>query len=198
MAQSTVKVQRDKPTQPAEAAHPLTHRLLRRLRFELDDAFDRFSRHVEEFPSVHPSHQIADLERRLRHGMPLGSIAAAVDVVEEDKLFRMSVELPGIEVKDIEVSVSGHTLVVKAERANAREEQAQSYYLREREYGSFERFIEMPVGVDYDRLKAQFAGGVLTVEDIRSDKKAQKDPGSGQTAATMSQPSSLHLPRLSE
>jgi HSP20 family protein len=59
------------------------HRLLRRLRSELDDAFDRFARHIE-FPSLHSLHRIADLERRLHHGMPLSSIAAAVEVVEED------------------------------------------------------------------------------------------------------------------
>lgn len=177
MLHSAVKVQRDKPAQPAEAAHPVTHRLLRRLRSELDEAFDRFSHRIEAFPSLHPLHRVVDLERRLHHGMPLSSIAAAVDVVEEDKLFRISVELPGTEAKDIEVSVSDLTLVVKAEKKNDREEQAQGYYLREREYGAFERFIEMPIGVDHDKIEAQFANGVLTIElpktpeEIRKHKK---------------------------
>ena len=173
MAHSAVKVQRDKPAQPTETTHPLTHRLLRRLRSELDEAFDQFSRRIEGFQPLHPLHRIANIERRLHHGMPLSSIAAAVDVVEEDKLFRISVELPGAEAKDIEVSVSDRTLVVKAEK-NDREEKAQSYYLREREYGSFERFIEMPVGVDPEKIAAQFASGVLTIELAKTPEAVRK------------------------
>ena len=174
MVHSAVKVQGDKPTQPAESAHPVTHRLLRRLRSELDQAFDQFSRRIEEFPQLHPLHRIADIERRLHHGMPLSSIAAAVDVVEEDTLFRISVELPGIEAKDVDVSVSNHTLIVKAEKKNDREEKAQSYYLREREYGLFERFIEMPIGVDPDKIAAQFANGVLTIELAKTPEAVKK------------------------
>lgn len=173
MARSAVEVQRGRPTHPEETdRHPLTHRLLRRLRSELNEAFDSFARHIE-FPSLHPLHRIADLERRLHHGMPLSSIAAAVDVME-DKLFRMSVERPGIEAKDIEVSVSDNTLVVKAKKRNEREERAQSYYLHEREYGSFERFIEMPVGGHHDKIKAEFASGVLTVELPKTPKTVRK------------------------
>jgi HSP20 family protein len=175
MEHTVVKVHKDKPTRPAEIAHPVTHRLLRRLRSELDEAFDRVSHQIEEFRPLHPLHRIADFQRRLRHGMPLGSVAAAVDVVEEDKLFRISVELPGIEAKDVEVSVSDDTVVIKAEKKkDAREEQAQSYYLREREYGSFERFIELPVGVDQDKIEAHFANGVLTLELPKTPETIRK------------------------
>lgn len=80
-------------------------------------------------------HRIADLERRLHHGMPLSSIAAAANLVEEDKLFRISLELPGIDAKDVDASVSDSALTIKAEKKNEREEHGQSYYLREREYG---------------------------------------------------------------
>lgn len=174
MAHSAVKVERDRPTPPVEAAHPLTHRLLRRLRSELDEAFDRFSRHVEESPSLHPLHRIADFQRRLRHRMPLGSIGAAADVVEEDKLFRISVELPGIEAKDVEVSISDGTLIIKGEKTDATGEQAQGYYLREREYGSFERFIDIPIGVDQDKIEAQFGNGVLTIELPKTPETVRK------------------------
>lgn len=174
MAHSAVKVRHDKPAQPAETAHPVTHRLLRRLRSELDEAFDRVSHRIEEFPSLHPLHRITDIGRRLRHGMPLSSIAAAVDVVEEDKLFRVTVELPGIEAKDVEVSVSNHTLVIKAEKKNDREAQAEDYYLREREYGSFERFVEIPVEVDHDKIEAHFANGVLTIELPKTPEAVRK------------------------
>ena len=100
--------------------------------------------------------------------------AAAAEVVEEDKLFRISVELPGAESKDVDVSLSGNTLVIKGKKKDERETQAQSYYLREREYGSFERFIDLPVGVDPDRIEAEFANGVLTVLLPKTAEAARK------------------------
>lgn len=144
----------------ADHGHPLTHRLLGRLRSELDSAFDRFAHHVE-FPSVHG---IVDLQHRLRHGAPLSSIAGAIDLVEEDNLFRISAELPGVEAKDIDVSASDTTLIVKANKQNERNEQAQTYYLHEREYGLFQRFVEIPAGVDHNKIEATFTNGVLTIE----------------------------------
>lgn len=172
MARSAVKVRRTQPTQLAETSHPLTHRLLRRLRSELNQAFDLFSGQLEP-SSLHPLHRIADLERRLRHGMPLGSVAGAVDLVEEDKLFRIGVELPGVDAKDIDVSIADNTLTIKAQKNNEREEQARSYYLREREFGSFVRSIEIPAGVEPDRIDAEFANGVLIMELPKTPEAAR-------------------------
>jgi HSP20 family protein len=104
----------------------------------------------------------------------LGSIVAAADVIEEDKRFRISVELPGAEPKDIDVSLSGNTLVIKGKKKDERETQAQSYYLREREYGSVERFIDLPVGVGSDKIEAEFANGVLTVLLPKTAEAARK------------------------
>ena len=71
-------------------------------------------------------------------------------------------ELPGIEAKDIEVVISDNALVIKTEKKDEREE-AQNY-VRERECGSFERFIEMPTGVEHDTIEAEFANGVLIIQ----------------------------------
>lgn len=159
MARSVIKVRKEKGPQPLETAHPLSHRVLQTFRSELDDAFERFSRHFG-LPSLH---RVLDLERRLRHRMPLSSIAAAVDVIEEEKLFRISIELPGIEPKGIEVTVSGNTLRIKGEKKDELEKETRSYYLREREYGSFERFIEISDDVDLNNIEAEFVNGVLTI-----------------------------------
>lgn len=173
MARPVIHVQKTTRPLPSETAHPSTHRVLDKLRFELDEAFERFSRHFG-LPSLH---QIFDLERRLHHRIPLGSILAAVDVIEEEKLFRISVELPGVEPKSIEVTVFDNTLAVTGEKMDKREKNAESYYLREREYGSFQRFIEMPAGIDLDKIEAEFADGVLTIvlpktlEAVRRHKK---------------------------
>lgn len=160
MARSTIKVHTAEGRQSLEEmAYPLTHRVLDKLRVELDEAFDRFSRHLV-LPSVR---RVFDIEHRLHHGMPLSSIGAAADVSEEEKLFRISVELPGVEANSIEVAVSDNTLTIKGEKRDEKETDTRNHYLREREYGSFERFIELPAGIDHDKTEAEFANGVLTI-----------------------------------
>lgn len=173
MSHSVIKVHKATHAQPLRTVQPFTHHVLEKLRSELDRAFERYASHYGR-PSLH---RIFGLEGRLRHRMPLSSIDGAVDVNEEDRLFRISVELPGIEAKDIELTVSEDTLAIKGEKKHEREEETQSYYLREREFGSFERSIEIPAGVDYENIKAEFANGVLTIvmpktpEAVRKHKK---------------------------
>jgi HSP20 family protein len=170
MARSAIKVRREKRGESMKAAHPLTEGVLEKLRSELDDAFDRFSHHFK-LPSLR---NIAELEHRLRHRIPLSSIATALDVVEEDKLFRVGVELPGIEAKDIDVAIVDDTLVIKGEKRDEREKDARGYYIREREYGSFERYIEMPAEVDRDKIEADIANGVLTIVLPKTPEAAKK------------------------
>lgn len=174
MARSMIKVHKGEELPPLEVAvQHLTDRVVGKLRSELEVAFDRFSGHFG-LPSLH---QAFDLERRLRHRMPLHSIGAPVDVSEEEKLFRICVELPGIEANSIEVTVSDNMLTIKGQKKDEKEMETQSYYLREREYGSFERFIEVPAGADLDKIEADFANGVLTIllpkthEGTRKHKK---------------------------
>jgi HSP20 family protein len=89
-------------------------------------------------------------------------------------LFRISVELPGIEPKSVEVTVSESILTIEGEKKDEREERTQSYYLREREYGSFERVIEMPAGVDHDNIEAEYANGVLTIVLPKTPEAARR------------------------
>jgi HSP20 family protein len=106
--------------------------------------------------------------------MPLGSIDGALDVSEEEKLFRISVELPGVEAKNIELTVSDNAITIKGEKRHEREKETQSYYVREREYGSFKRVIEVPAGVDYDNIEAEFTNGVLTIVLAKTPEAARK------------------------
>ena len=85
MPRSSIKVHKAGRAAPLESEHPIIHRVLERLHSELEEAFERFSSHFDR-PLLHP---VSDLERRLRHRMPLSSIRAAVDVSEEEKLFRI-------------------------------------------------------------------------------------------------------------
>jgi len=71
--------------------------------------------------------------------------------------------LPGIDEKDIEVKVANGILSIKGEKQEEKEEKKKDYYLRERNFGSFERSFQVPDGVDTDKIEASFKKGVLTV-----------------------------------
>lgn len=99
--------------------------------------------------------------------------APVVDVAEDDKAYTVTAELPGIDEKDVDVSVSGDVLSIKGEKKKEREEKDKNYYLSERSYGSFERAFSLPEGVDQDKIAASFAKGVLTVT-LPKNPEAQK------------------------
>ncbi|MHA1567124.1 MAG: Hsp20/alpha crystallin family protein [Alphaproteobacteria bacterium] len=89
--------------------------------------------------------------------------APNVDVTETDHDLQISVELPGVDEKDVEVTVSDNVLTIKGEKQAAKEETEKNYHLIERSYGAFERTIPLPYAIDPDAVDAKFAKGVLTV-----------------------------------
>jgi len=87
----------------------------------------------------------------------------AADVVETDKDYKVTLELPGMAEKDIDVKVTNHAITVTGEKKEEKEEKRKDYYVSERRYGSFRRSFELPAGVNSDAIAASFANGVLTV-----------------------------------
>lgn len=88
---------------------------------------------------------------------------AKSDVVETDNAIEVSIELPGMEMKDIEVTVTDDMLTIKGEKRVERQEEKKGYYLSERSYGAVYRTIPLPPGVDGEKAEATFRNGVLTV-----------------------------------
>ncbi len=94
---------------------------------------------------------------------PWGGSEAKSDVVETKDHVEVSIELPGMEMKDIEVSVTDDMLTVKGEKRIERQEEKKGYYLSERSYGAIYRTIPLPPGVDGEKAEASFRNGVLTI-----------------------------------
>ncbi|HUF55285.1 MAG TPA: Hsp20/alpha crystallin family protein [Thermohalobaculum sp.] len=86
------------------------------------------------------------------------------DVVETADGIEISVELPGMEQGDVEVSLAGDSLTIKGEKKIEKQEEKRGYYVSERSYGSVYRTIPLPPGVDTDKAEATFRNGVLTVK----------------------------------
>jgi HSP20 family protein len=86
-------------------------------------------------------------------------------------------DLPGIDPKDIEVSVIGNHLTIKGERKAHHEQQRRDYFQREVRYGTFERTITLPEGVKADDVKASYRDGVLEIAmPCPSSRTAKKIP----------------------
>lgn len=94
--------------------------------------------------------------------VPFGG-SPRVDVSETDDAVEVSVELPGLDEKDIDVSVTEDLLTIKGEKKDEHEEKRKGYYVSERRWGSFYRSIPLPPGVASDKAEASFKKGVLSV-----------------------------------
>jgi HSP20 family protein len=96
--------------------------------------------------------------------LPTASFVPAVDVYEDDKKLLLKLEVPGVEEKDLDVSVENHTLSVKGERKFEKEEKEENFHRIERRYGSFFRAFTLPNTVDTENVQASYNAGVLKLE----------------------------------
>lgn len=87
----------------------------------------------------------------------------AIDVTESDKSYEITAELPGMDEKNIEVNVISGGVTIKGEKKDEKEQKAKDRYVSERRYGSFERYLRLPDGVDAGKIEASFKNGILTV-----------------------------------
>ena len=92
----------------------------------------------------------------------------AIDMAESDAAMRIRVELPGIDPKDVDVSVSEDRLVITGEKKSETESAGNGWTHRESRYGGFSRAIPLPEAVDPDQVKAHYDKGVLTVDLTKS------------------------------
>jgi HSP20 family protein len=134
-------------------------RPLETLRHQVDRLFEDFARPSLHFPFGRSSFDVEPFWKRsmIGHGIP------AVDIAEKDTAFEISVELPGMEEKDIQIKLANGNLVISGEKKDEKEETRKDYHLSERHYGSFERIFSLPKGVDADRIEARFSKGVLAI-----------------------------------
>jgi HSP20 family protein len=100
--------------------------------------------------------------------------APAVDLVEKDKAYEITAELPGMDESNVTVSFSDGKLEIKGEKKEERDEQKKDFHLSERRYGTFQRTFYVPPGVDADKIEANFKSGVLTVTLPKTAEAQQK------------------------
>lgn len=140
---------------PAPSALP-SWRSMGDLRREIDLLFDDFVHGFWRYPFRRPRF---DVER----SGPAWMGRPAVDVAEKADAYEISVELPGLDDKSIEVKLVTGGLLIRGEKQEETDEKEKDYYLHERRFGSFERRFTLPEDVDTDRIEANMKNGLLTV-----------------------------------
>jgi HSP20 family protein len=87
----------------------------------------------------------------------------AVDISDTADKVIVKAEIPGIDAKDIEISLVGDVLTIKGEKRAEKEEKKENFHLVERGYGSFSRSLRLPAVVETDKIEASYKKGVLTI-----------------------------------
>lgn len=121
------------------------------LQREMNKLFDDFFGGMEfSMPQVFEEEQLSQFQPK-------------VDLKETDKDIVLTIEVPGMSQKDIEMSVSDNMLTIAGEKKEEREENVKGYYRMERKYGAFQRSIPLPCEINKEQAEAEFKHGVITV-----------------------------------
>ena len=102
-----------------------------------------------------------DLGFNPQHGEP--AFQPSLDVSESESAWLVRTDLPGVELADVEVSVTGNVLTIRGEKKSEREEKKEQRRYVERTYGSFSRSLRLPADADAEHVDASFKDGVLTI-----------------------------------
>lgn len=137
------------------------------LRNEIDRLFDDFGAGLWRQPFA----------RRMHALIPGGdwSLRPATEFVECDGEYRITAELPGMSVENIDIKLSDGTITIRGEKSEEKKDEKEDYLVSERRYGEFQRVLSLPAGVDADAVKADFSNGVLTVTLPKTPEAKQKE-----------------------
>ncbi len=102
------------------------------------------------------------------------TIVPAFDISETDDKIVVRADLPGVEVKDLDIRIVNNVLTVKGEKRQEREEKGESYHRIERRFGGFSRSITLPVEVNADEVEAYYKDGVLRLEIPKAETARPK------------------------
>ena len=101
-------------------------------------------------------------------------LAPRIDVIEHEKAYELRAELPGVDKKDIDISVKDDVLTISGEKKHEENKEGENYYCCERRFGSFERSFRMADEMDTNNITAEYKNGVLKVTVPKADVPESK------------------------
>ena len=131
-----------------------------RLRDEIDRLFD-------DFPLGVPARSVFAFA-------PRTAVIPAMEMAETDGGYELTVELPGLAEKDIDIEFADGILTISGEKREESEKKQNGYLMSERRYGSFRRQLTLPAEADSDTIAAKFEHGVLKLTMKKDEKAANR------------------------
>lgn len=116
----------------------------------------------------------SSLRRGSQNPSSFGEFLPSLEFKEDDNQFLLHLDIPGMERKDLDISVTGNMLTVKGERKEEENKKGKGYFYSERRYGNFQRSVELPAEVDADKVAAAYKDGVLELTLPKSEKAKPK------------------------
>lgn len=168
MAEAATKLPvKNEPSQMVPSTRVQEWRPFETLRNQVDRLFRDFETGFLQSPLYR------DIDNFWRRDVTL-PVTPAVDVVEKENAFELTAELPGLDAKNIELSLSDDILTIKGEKTEEKEEKTKDRYVSERRYGSFRRSLQLPASVDPAKIEASYKSGVLGVKLPKSEEAKKK------------------------
>jgi HSP20 family protein len=152
-------------------AMPELFRPGRALRRRERESESGFMRPFDELRQMMQNFWMTPLEELGRWG---DGFVPKVDIRDEDKEVIVSAELPGMDQKDIDVTVTKDAIRVSGQKKHEKEEDEKGFYRHETFCGSFDRVIDLPAEVDENKAEAEFRNGVLTIRLPKSEEAQAK------------------------
>jgi HSP20 family protein len=128
---------------------------LARFHDDFDQIFENFLQGFPLAPTLFP--------RMPRPTLDHAWLRPSVDIAASDKEYTITVEIPGVDEKQITVELSGDTLLIRGEKELRKEENKKDYHCVECSYGAFQRQLSLPEDADPEAIKAAYKQGVLTL-----------------------------------
>ncbi|AFM26071.1 Hsp20/alpha crystallin family protein [Desulfomonile tiedjei] len=147
---STLPIKRKDSQALSHYSHPMSQ-----LHYEIDRLFEDVFRGFG-FPSL-------GIGRGFPRIAQTDWLKPTLDVGATDKEYTISVELPGVDQKDVHLELVSDTLQIKGEKKQDKEERDRDFYRIERSYGSFQRVLSLPEDADRDHISAVFKNGVMKI-----------------------------------
>ena len=132
----------DKQDKNRDVSHPISS-----LQSDINRVFDSF---FGDFPLT-----------SMRSFFDDHSLSPKVNIIDKEKEIRIEADLPGVDEKDLDVSIHGDHLLIKGEKKFEKEDKSGDYHVMESSYGSFSRVIPLPDGLDTSKIDAVYKKGVL-------------------------------------
>jgi HSP20 family protein len=138
------------------------------LRQEIDRLFDDFGPEFWRRPLSQQMHRLLPAARSL-------DVTPALELVDCNGAYKITVELPGIAPEDVEVKLSEGMITIRGEKSEEKKEEKDDYLVSERRYGSFHRSLSLPAGINAEAISASVSNGVLTVKLPKTAEAKQKE-----------------------